>query len=134
MQYIGRPHGGGEGREVQSYTRFCRCALPRAAPPSGAEPARLLVGIYSSTSSTTLLHAATFLQEPEKCGNMQRAQRSSVSILLVGFYSSRILLSLATCTTAKRDSEMRDKIGLISRLTENTMQNEWLLERARARA
>ena len=37
-----------------------------------------------------------------------------------------------TCTTAKRDSEMRDKIGLISRLTENTMQNAWLLEYARA--
>ena len=31
-------------------------------------------------------------------------------------------------------STFRDKIGLISRLTENTMQNEWLLERARARA
>ena len=29
---------------------------------------------------------------------------------------------------------MRDKIGLISRLTENTMQNAWLLEYARARA
>ena len=36
---------------------------------------------------------ARFLQEQEKCGNMQRAQRSIVSILLdlVGFYSSRIL-------------------------------------------
>ena len=29
---------------------------------------------------------------------------------------------------------MRDKIGLISRLTENTMQNAWLPEYARARA
>lgn len=42
--------------------------------------------------STTLLHAARFLQEPEKCGNMQRAQRSSVSILLdllvAGIHSS----------------------------------------------